>query len=394
MPTFYNFRENGLNYSFDDIFVPADLFRDGNLFTWGYAGSGQLGDSTTTSKSTPVTTSAGETNWKQVSAGRESSAAIKSDGTLSTWGRNVFGQLGNNTGTNRNIPGPTFAGGTNWKQVSSGGYFSAAIKTDGTLWIWGGASDVQLGTNDTTERRTPVTTFAGGTNWKQVSGGFRYCAAIKTDGTLWTWGRGIDGPLGTNDTSNRSTPVTTFAGGTNWKQVSSGGYQIAAIKTDGTLWTWGVGTSGQLGTNDTTNKSTPVTTFAGGTNWKQVSSGNSHTLALLDDGVDKQLFIFGGNTLGQLGSPTANIIPDQVEGKSTNWKQVSAGNIHTAAIKTDGTLWTWGSGSDGRLGTGDSNTKSTPVITFAGGTNWKQVSSGNAQCAAVTAGISPEYPLS
>jgi alpha-tubulin suppressor-like RCC1 family protein len=217
-----------------------------------------------------------------------------------------------------------------------------------------------------------------------VSSGGYHTAAIKTDGTLWTWGANYTGYLGTNDTDNRSTPVTTFAGGTNWKQVSSGNGHTAAIKTDGTLWTWGSGNAGRLGTNDTINRSTPVTTFAGGTNWKQVSSGSGHTLALQDDGVNKELYVFGNNSSGQLGTnviPT--IIPGEVFGNASNWKQVGAGTRHTAAIKTDGTLWTWGSGGNGRLGTNDTTQRNTPVTTFAGGTNWKQVSSGGYHTAAI-----------
>jgi alpha-tubulin suppressor-like RCC1 family protein len=163
----------------------------------------------------------------------------------------------------------------------------SAIKTDGTLWTWGAVSSGRLGNAVTTgNRSTPVTTFLGGTNWKQVSCGYVHTAAIKTDGTLWIWGNGLTGRLGNGiTTGNRSTPVTTFLGGTNWKQVScgSGGSfadHTAAIKTDGTLWTWGLGGNGRLGNNATTDRSTPVTTFSGGTNWKQVSSGDSHTTAL------------------------------------------------------------------------------------------------------------------
>ena len=368
----------------------AAIKTDGTLWTWGPGNYGQLGTNDTTQRNTPVTTFAGGTNWKQVSAGFRYCAAIKTDGTLWTWGRGSYGLLGDNTATHRSTPVTTFAGGTNWKQVSSAFYHCAAIKTDGTLWTWGLGSDVRLGTNDTTNRLTPVTTFAGGTNWKQVSSsggqGGGHSAAIKTDGTLWTWGRGDQGQLGTNDTTNKSTPVTTFAGGTNWKQVSSGNYHTAAIKTDGTLWTWGYGNSGRLGDNNSGfySKPTPITTFAGGTNWKQVSAGAQHTAALLDDGVNKQLFLFGTNNGGQLGFPPPNIIPDQVDGNSTNWKQVSAsGRYHTAAIKTDGTLWTWGRGNEGQLGNNDTSTRSTPVTTFAGGTNWKQVSSGGYQNAAI-----------
>ena len=148
--------------------------------------------------------------------------------------------------------------------MSSGGYHTAAIKTDGTLWVWGVALLGRLGNgNIIPNRSTPVTTFAGGTNWKQVSSGTSHTAAIKTDGTLWVWGNGTNGMLGNNAVTSRSTPLTTFAGGTNWKQVSTGAFNTAAIKTDGTLWTWGYGYFGELGNAVLNNRFTPVTTFAG-----------------------------------------------------------------------------------------------------------------------------------
>ena len=195
------------------------------------------------------------------------------------WGVNGYGQLGDNTsGISRSTPVTTLAGGANWKQVTCGSNHTAAIKTDGTLWTWGGGG--AAGDNAATSRSTPVTTFAGGNNWKQVSCGGAHTAAIKTDGTLWTWGSGNNGRLGDNTATSRSTPVTTFAGGTNWKQVECGTNHIAAIKTDGTLWTWGTGNQGQLGDNTIINRSTPVTTFAGGTNWKQVTCGYRYTVAI------------------------------------------------------------------------------------------------------------------
>jgi alpha-tubulin suppressor-like RCC1 family protein len=363
----------------------AAVKTDGTLWTWGYGNSGRLGTNATTNRSTPVTTFAGGTNWKQVSSGGYYTAAIKTDGTLWTWGRGTYGALGNNSITNRLTPVTTFAGETNWKQVSAGSFHTAAIKTDGTLWTWGRGNYGQLGTNDLTTRSTPVTTFAGGTNWKQVSCSRSNTAVIKTDGTLWTWGRGGYGALGNNAATNRSTPVTTFAGGTNWKQVSAGNFHTAAVKTDGTLWTWGFGNTGQLGTNDLTTRSTPVTTFAGGTNWKQVSVGDTHTAVVKTDGVNQELYVFGNNTNSQLGEnySSQDFFPNQTFAGGTNWKQVSSGFNHTAAIKTDGTLWTWGNGANGRLGTNDLTTRSTPVTTFAGGTNWKQVSGGTQHTIAI-----------
>ena len=381
MPTFYNFTQDGYKYSFDDVFIPVDAFRQGNLWTWGYGGNGQLGTNDTTNRNTPVTTFAGGSNWKQVDTGLYHTAAIKTDGTLWTWGYNLYGGLGTNDTTDRATPVTTFAGGTNWKQVGGGYYFTAAIKTDGTLWTWGYNLYGGLGTNDTTDRATPVTTFAGGTNWKQVGGGLYYCSAIKTDGTLWTWGRNAFGTLGTNDTTQRNTPVTTFAGGTNWKQVAGGSYHTAAIKTDGTLWTWGNNDYGQLGTNDTAHRSTPVTTFAGGTNWKSVTGGSYHTAAIKTDGT---LWTWGYNGSGALGTndSTNRNTPVTTLAGGSNWKSVAAG-YHTTAIKTDGTLWTWGRNAYGQLGTNDATDRATPVTTFAGGSNWKQVAGGWIHTAAI-----------
>ena len=200
------------------------------------------------------------------------------------WGLNTEGRLGTNDVGDRIVPVTTFTGGNNWKSVSCGYITTTAIKTDGSLWVWGRNSVGQLGINQgDVNRSIPVTTFAGGTNWKQVSNGAIHVSAIKTDGSLWVWGYNLDGRLGINNITNPiPTPVTTFAGGTNWKSVSCLDTS-AAIKTDGTLWTWGLNSgnsSGALGNNATTDRSTPVTTFAGGNNWKSVSAGNVHTGAI------------------------------------------------------------------------------------------------------------------
>jgi len=354
--------------------IAQEIGKTPELWTWGQNNYAQLGINDGVNKSTPVTTFAGGTNWKQVSVGGPINflfaAGIKTDGTLWTWGNGGFGALGNASNTNRSTPVTTFAGGTNWKQVYCSVNHVVAIKTDGTLWLWGNGANGELGHNKATSSNTPVTTFAGGNNWRQASGPAASTGAIKTDGTLWVWGFNANGQLGINfggftSAAVKSTPVTTFAGGTNWKEVkgsyalkSDGSFwrwysppgvhstpiimfsgnnwktissRYAGIKTDGTLWVWGANDQGQLGTNDTIYRSTPVTTFAGGTNWKQVSI----------------MFNF------------------------------------TTAIKTDGTLWSWGNNYYGQLGTNDATLRLTPVTTFAGGTNWKQVSSSYKFSAAI-----------
>ena len=311
-----------------------DQFVGNTLFTWGLGTTGQLGDNTVANKSNPIQTVTGGINWKQVSSGSTHTAAIKTDGTLWTWGFGTAGQLGNNAATSRSSPVQTVTFGTNWKSVACGFNHTAAIKTDGTLWAWGSNSG-NLGDNTNVDKSSPVQTITFGTNWKQVSAGENHMAAVKSDGTLWSCGLNSSGQLGENTVISRSSPVQTITFGTNWKQVFCGTNHTAAIKADGTLWSWGLGTSGQLGDNTILSKSSPVQTVAYGTNWKQVS--------------------------------------------------VSAGS-NTAAIKADGTLWSWGLGTSGQLGDNTILSKSSPVQTVAYGTNWKQVACGASWTAAVTNG--------
>ena len=375
MATPFKFKNaDGTTVDFEDYYVRADYFRSGNLWVWGDNTSGQLGDNTTTLKSSPVQTVAWGSNWKQAVCGTQT-AVLKTDGTLWCWGSNASGILGDNTTTAKSSPVQTVAYGTNWKFVTVGNdNNTACIKTDGTLWLWGRNVSGQIGDNTTTAKSSPVQTVAGGNNWNKADLGIsqQFASAIKSDGTLWCWGENIFGQLGDNTVIKKSSPVQTVAYGTNWKDLSCGGIHAAAIKTDGTLWGWSYNGFGQLGDNTTTSRSSPVQTVAFGTNWKQVSCGGSHTLAIKTDGT---LWGWGYNNYGQLGDNTLNSrsSPVQTITFATNWKQVACGYHHAAAIKTDGTLWVWGRNSYGQLGDNTTIHKSSPVQTVAFGTNWKQV---------------------
>jgi alpha-tubulin suppressor-like RCC1 family protein len=308
-----------------------------------------------------------------VEIGFSAVAALKTDGTIWTWGNGDSGKLGNDTlSGNRSSPGTIVGNETNWCYIGRPVDVTHAIKTDGTLWSWGINTFGQLGTSGGSTG-SPVQVAGGGNNWIQVYGGGSPSSAVKTDGTLWIWGctTGCQA-MGDGTTQWKSSPVTTVGGGTNWL-ISGGG---GAIKTDGTLWTWGLNDSGRLGDGTTTNRCSPVTTAGGGTNWCQIDLVSSASgFALKTDGT---LWAWGSNANGSLGDgTTANrSSPVTTAGGGTNWCQVT----FSAAMKTDGTLWTWGCGSvfgffGGRIGDGNTADRSSPVSIGSGGTSWVQVSS-------------------
>lgn len=374
-----------------DIFITEaeiiDRYVGNQLWVWGIGTSGQLGNNLATDRSSPIQTVSGGTNWKQVSGFSSTAGGIKTDGSLWMWGNASAGLLGNNAVTLRSSPVQTVSAGTNWKSLSVGFCGSAAIKTDGTLWLWGCDIYGKLGANtNNVHRSSPVQTISAGTNWKQVSIQTNIVAAVKTDGTLWTWGHNVSGAIGDNSVTLRSSPVQTISGGTNWKQVAVGWCHMGAIKCDGTLWMWGDNSSTSsngLGDGTGTDRSSPVQTVSGGTDWKNVALGASHSAAIKKDGT---LWLWGNNSTGAFGrnNRTSAASPVQTVSGGSNWKQVSLGNGHTVAIKTDGTLWTWGTNTTGNLGNNNLINQSSPVQTVSGGTNWKQVSTLDDGTVAVT----------
>jgi alpha-tubulin suppressor-like RCC1 family protein len=361
-----------------------DRFTGQELLNWGANCHGNLGDNNLVSKSVPVQTISGGTNWRMIDAGKigvggppvsSTTAGIKTDGSLWLWGSNNNGSIGDNTLLNRSSPVQTVSSGTNWKRVSlNSAGVTAAIKTDGTLWLWGCNSVGNLGNNNITSRSSPVQTISVGTNWKCVDVSIVHVSAIKTDGTLWLWGYGGNGRLGnnTNDptTARISSPVQTTSGGTNWKSISNGFQHSFAIKTDGTLWAWGRNNYGQLGLGNNIDRSTPLQMTSGATIWKSVSAGSIHSTGIKQDG---SLWVWGQGASGRLGGN--NVIsrssPVQTVSGGTDWRLVQGANFNTRAIKTDGTLWSWGAGNSGLNGDNSNINRSSPVQTVSGGTNWR-----------------------
>ena len=391
MSGFTNSSDGDLNRIFFSESELADQFYGVSMWGFGSNGNGRLGDGTTTSRTSPVTTSGGGTNWKQVSSGDAHAAGVKTDGTLWLWGAGGTGRIGNNSTSDRSSPVTTVAGGTNWKQVACGTSgttpWSAAVKTDGTLWTWGSNSALQLGDGGVTtgSKSSPSTTSGGGNTWKQVACGAAHGVAIKTDGSLFSWGSNGSRQLGNlaATTASSNSPVAPAGTNTGWKQVACGADHTAAVKTDGTLWCWGSNGSGRLGNNSTTTASSPGTTSGGGVTWNFVACGVNHTAAVKTDGT---LWTWGENTNGKLGdnSTSARSSPITVSGGGTDWKTVAGALQHTIAIKTNGDMWSWGDNTNGKLGDGTLTAKSSPALaTAALGVYWKSAAGGGNNSAAV-----------
>jgi alpha-tubulin suppressor-like RCC1 family protein len=344
-------------------------FYIGKLYSWGYNNNGQLGDGTTSNRSSPTQVGALIT-WLNASGGSNHSAAIKTDGSLWNWGLTTHGQLGDGTTVNKSSP-VQIGLLTDWLSMSCGGFHTSVIKTNSTLWSWGENYNGQLGDSTITNKSSPVQVGAL-TNWSSSAGGRLHTSAIKTDGTLWTWGVNNNGQLGLGDTLDRSSPVQVGTL-TTWLKIASGTYHTLALTASGTLWTWGNNFYGQLGHGNTIHRSSP-TQVGVLANWSSVPSMAYGSAAIKTDG---SLWSWGFSNFGQLGlGDTSNRSSPVQVGTLTTWLKIASGYGHALATKTDGTLWIWGKNSNfGQLGLGDAISRSSPTQVGAL-TTWLTVAAG------------------
>jgi alpha-tubulin suppressor-like RCC1 family protein len=300
-----------------------------------------------------------------------------------TWGSGVGGALGDNTLVSKSSPVSVVGGFTDWCQVSVGGNQpgGAAVRQNGTAWAWGYGGQGRLGDNTVANKSSPVSVVGGFTDWCQVSVStniHQFTLAVRQNGTAWGWGNNCNGRLGDNTTVSKSSPVSVVGGFTDWCQVGAGANHALAVRQNGTVWAWGDGGNGQLGDNTTGNKSSPVSVVGGFTDWCHASGGIWHSIAIRQNGT---VWSWGSGTQGRLGDNTASAIikpsPVSVVGGFTDWCRVSAGRVNSLGIRTNGTAWAWGGNCAGQLGDNTTVNKSSPVSVVGGFTNWCQVSGGN-----------------
>jgi len=354
------------------------------FWAWGTGATGQLAQNNTTQYSSPKQIP-GATWIGEVSTGLHNYngwIANKTDGELWACGDNNYGEAGQNSTTPGysspiQIPG-TWGGTALTRGLNSRG----AVKSDGTLWMWGRNRFGSLGQNQGVSNNqyslSSPTQVGTDATWTSTRGGlcqgYWVTAAIKTDGTLWTWGANEKGALGINVTSEyarRSSP-TQVGTDTTWSKLGNAGYNgFGAVKTDGTLWIWGNNEFGVLANSlaHDAHRSSPVQ--VPGTTWANVTLAQGRVMATKTDGT---LWAWGTNGHGTLGqnAPENSAYSSPVQIPGTNWHQDYFGVGEVAgALKTDGTAWTWGVNSNGHMGDGTTTSRSSP--TQIPGTTWAKL---------------------
>ena len=360
------------------------LSADGTVYAWGRNEYGQLGNGVTATNSPiPVAVKTAGTPIEgktivQISAKVWYALALASDGTVYAWGRNEYGQLGNGvTAINSPIPVAVKTAGTPMDgkkimQVAAGATHSLALATDGTIYAWGKNEYGQLGNDSTINSPIPVAVKTAGTPMDgkkiiQIHAGYEHSLALASDGTVYAWGRNNSGQLGKNDATDAHIPAAVQTLGTPMAgkiivQLAAGNSQSIVLASDGTVYTWGWNRYGQLGNGTTMNSRIPVAVVTAGTplagkTISQIAAGNAHALAMTDDGT---VYTWGWNQYGQLGNNSTinSSLPVIVKttGTPLAGKMItqiaSGGSPNSLVLANDGTMYTWGWGQHGQLGNG------------------------------------------
>jgi len=324
---------------------------DGSLWGMGSNYNGQLGNSDTSTNLYFPARIGTDTDWKNVSCNYIQTFAIKNDGTLWAAGNNSSGKLGIN---GSNVLTLTQVGSaSNWESVSAGNSHTLAITTNGELWGWGGNSIGQVGLGSTSSSVAVPTRIGSESDWVMAQAGLNSSLAIKSDGTLWSWGNGSNGCLGTGALTSRNSPLQVGTS-TNWKQISMYYNRVGAVKTDGSLWAWGDGDANGTSKVGITRDPSRVESDS---DWSYVQTGINHMVALKSDGTLWSWGENGSNTVGRTDLPITTAsnglqnTPYRLVTRLPVSAMAASANLSIVALN-DGTLYGWGYNNNGQLGIG------------------------------------------
>jgi alpha-tubulin suppressor-like RCC1 family protein len=282
-----------------------------------------------------------ETDWTSIAVGWDHNLAIKSDGTLWGWGQNIHGQVGDGTSgrgnAERSTPVPSVPG-NDWEQAAVGGSHSVALKKNGTLWAWGNNWAGQLGIGTFSPEELDATQVGSGTNWVRVWAGLLETVALQSDGSLWFWGDNPNPTIPqTGSTSSNIYNPTRISADTNWVDVGFGPWTCLAIKSDGTLWAWGRFAYAFTGIKERSLGAAPIQV---GTNrdWQAISrNGWLYQLLLKKDGSLWSMWADSGPSHKPLRIAPVNLTNGLIAFAGAG-NRVPVGIV----LMSDGEVWSWG----------------------------------------------------
>jgi alpha-tubulin suppressor-like RCC1 family protein len=322
-----------------------------------------------------ATAALGQGTWKSISAGAGFSVALHSDGTLWSWGVNNHAQLGigtaeiNGPEACRNTPVQVLTPYHDWVAIYCGEAYTLALRSNGTIWGWGRKKLQTIGTHILVSEPEQIGIDS---NFVSISAGYDFWGAIKADGTLWTWGKnGV--LLGRNDTTQWVPLPTQVGTDTTWKQISFGTCHSLGLKNNGNLFFWGLIS---WGVNYGDIQYTPIQI---GTNtYRNISAGNGISAAIKTNGT---LWVWGFNYSGQLGFGDTNdrLTPTKI-GTDSDWLKIYAGSSYFIGIKNDHRLWAWGYNGDGQMGNGTMDNITYPSLISLANAKYDQVAVPGGPC--------------
>lgn len=355
---------------------------EGGVRCWGRNDSGQLGDGTTTSSTTPVNVSGLSTGATSISAGRSHTCAVAADGSVQCWGDNHTGQLGDGTHTNREIPVTVNGLTTGMYAVTAGDQHTCALTSGGGVKCWGANGYGQLGDGTTTSSTTPVNASDMATGVTAIIAGAYHTCAVIIGGGIKCWGNNDNGQLGNGSTNDHSIPGDV--NGLTASTIASGDDHTCALTPGGGAKCWGRNDFGQVGDGTMNNRPLPVNVSGFTAGAHAISAGSSHTCTLLDGGGVK---CWGHNNFGQLGNGTVDnsSIPVSVGGLFEGVTAIAAGQSHTCVLTLSGGVKCWGNNFFGQLGDGTTIGHLNPVAVSGLDTGVTAITAGASHTCALTA---------
>lgn len=341
--------------------------KNGQVWSWGWNAQGQLGDNSVTSRRTPVSVAGAVKTIYEISAGANHSNAIDGTGLVWSWGFNGSGQLGDNTTISKNTPVSIVGTRKTFCKISSGDSHVLGLTNSGAIWAWGSANNGRLGDNQqVTNRCTPVSVLGTTKTFCQISAGTSTSYGIDKNGRLWGWGTNTAGQVGINSTGFAFTPMSVLGAVKTFCRVSGGTSFALAIDKNGRVWGWGNNGSGQLGDNTTTQRLTPVSVAGAVKTFCRIVAGKgSGSSGLYSLGIDKNglVWAWGSPSNGKLGNALINsrLSPTSVLGAVKTFSFISISTSFSSAIDKNGRAWSWGSNTFGNLGDNSIVNKPTPV---------------------------------